>query len=196
MAASPYRPLPRSFYRAPAVELAPWVLGKRLVHRTPSGLLSARITEVEAYVAEGDEAAHGHRRTPRSARLFQDGGVAYVYLVYGLHHMFSAVVDRPEAPEAVFVRAATPVGGIDLVRDNAGRGTTDARELTDSPGKLTRAIGITTDHDGVDLTATSLFLADVGERIPEASVRRGPRVGLNSKLEGSDRPLRFWIEEE
>lgn len=125
-------------------------------------------------------------------RPLQDAG--YVYLVYGRHHMLSAVANAPEVPEAVFIRAVTPVDGVAAMRANAERDVRHVGALTNSPGRLTRAFGITIAHDGIDLTGPPLFLAHAGEAIPDAAIRRGLRVGLNPELAGSDCSPRFWVD--
>ena len=185
--------LSRSFYQRPAEEVAKAILGNYLVHQMPQGRISARIIEVEAYPAFVDQASHGNKRTPRTEVMYREGGYAYVYLIYGIHHLFAVVVNRPEMPEVVFLRAAIPDEGIDLMRRNLGRPAVAARDLTKSPGNLCGSFGITVAHWGMDLTGDVLFLEDRGDRVREEEVISCGRVGINPAREGSQAKLRFLL---
>jgi len=187
--------LPREFYtRADVLAVARALLGKRLVVPGPGGLrVSGLVVETEAYAAPEDKASHayGGRRTARTETMYAEGGTAYVYFVYGLHHQFNVVTGPAGLPHAVLVRAVEPEEGVGVMRGRRpGRGE---RELTSGPGKLCRAFGITRELDGADLTGPRVWLEDAGRAVSPAEVASGPRVGVAYAEEYAGRPWRFWI---
>jgi DNA-3-methyladenine glycosylase len=170
------RPLPRAFYTRPAIEVAPELIGKVLVHRTPGGEAAGRIVECEAYAGPEDMAAHSHggRRTARTEAMYLEGGHAYVFLLYGMHWAFNVVCARAGEPQAVLVRAVEPVRGLDLVARR--RGVDPARrEATGGPGRVCAALGIGLAQYGEDLCGPRLFLEPGEARGPIAA---SPRVNV------------------
>ena len=170
------------------------LLGKVLVRRDSGGIVRVRLTEVEAYLGVEDPACHTYRgrRTARTETMWGEAGFSYVYLVYGIHHCLNVVTVGPGDPQAVLVRCAVVEEGTDLVRRRRGRRVA-RRALTDGPGKLCQALGVTRIDDGVDLTArdSGLTICDDGVRIDRARVRRLPRVGVEYAGEAAAWPLRF-----
>lgn len=142
--------------------LARWLLGKMLVRRQTDGTPRAvMITEVEAYHGESDRACHAHRgRTPRTAVMYEPGGVWYVYLCYGVHEMLNLVVGPRDWPAAVLIRGVEGVKG---------------------PGRLTKALGIGRALNAVAATEieSGLWLEDHGVRVPQSLVRATPRIGVD-----------------
>lgn len=154
--------LQREFYSAPAIEVARGLLGCVLEYKG----LGGRILEVEAYLGEGDEAAHSFRGvTPRTRVIFGPPGHAYVYLNYGIHHCLNVVAEPEGRAGCVLIRAVEGIG--------------------DGPGKLTRVLGITLDLNGCDLTRGPLTIRR-GPRPSEIVVT--PRIGIRKSI---DLPLRF-----
>lgn len=179
MSIGPPGPLPRSFYARDAEAVARALLGTVIVHRLPGGTRRARIVETEAYVGTHDLACHASRgRTARTAVMFGPPGRAYVYFVYGMHHMLNVVTGGAGEAQAVLIRAAEPLSGVE------GR--------TDGPGRLTKALGIDLTHNGTDLCAPPLWLA-AGE--PARQVRAAPRIGVDYAGEWAAAPLRFYDSE-
>jgi DNA-3-methyladenine glycosylase len=167
--------LNRAFYERPAIELAPDLLGKILVHRRRGRRLRARIVETEAYVGAHDLACHASKgRTRRTEVMFGPAGHAYVYLIYGMYPMFNIVASVPGDAQAVLIRAAEPLDGWDA--DLSG------------PGKLTRAFGITCTQNGVDLAGRELFLL---EGTPPPTIAVTKRIGVDYAQEWSHAMLRF-----
>ena len=160
--------------------LARALLGKQLVHRDRRGT----IVETEAYLGPEDAASHARFGiTRRNAVMYGPGGVAYVYLCYGVHEMFNVVSGREGVPGAVLVRAIelAPIGA--HADASLGRG----------PGKLTRALGVSREHTGVDLASDRGLYVAAGRRVRADDIAVGPRVGINYAGDWIDAPLRFWI---
>ncbi|HYU15700.1 MAG TPA: DNA-3-methyladenine glycosylase [Candidatus Acidoferrum sp.] len=173
--------LTRRFFARPSEVVARALLGKVLVCGGRAGV----VVETEAYLGPDDRASHARfGPTSRNAVMFGPGGVAYVYLIYGMYDMFNIVTGRDGEPQAVLVRAVDPSSGI------AG-----GRNAAAGPGKLCRALGITRSrHHGVDLTASNeLFLA-AGSRVAPGRVARGPRIGVDYAGAWAPAPLRFWVD--
>jgi len=205
---SPFEPLTPGFYRRPAREVARDLLGRYLVRRLPDGeRLGLRLVETEAYQGEGDRASHAWAGpvTPRSRRLFRDGGHAYVYLIYGMHHCLNAVAGGADDGQAVLLRAGEPVAGEERMLALRGLaavgGRSDAKaaarrprpgDLAGGPGRLCQALAVDLSFDGVPLWEGDLVLAR-GEPVPDADVARGPRVGVAYAGEAAGWPLRFAV---
>lgn len=177
------RRLGRDFYLRSAADSATDFLGKVLVRRTATGRVAGVIRDVEAYPAFTDKVHHGNKKTPRSAVMWQAGGVAYVYLIYGIWHQFAAVVNRAEVPDVVFIRGVMPVEGLETMTAQWDK-PRPAGELANSPGKLCKSFQITTDLYGTDLTGDDLFLEDWGIPVNPAVIRTTKRVGINPRHQG------------
>jgi DNA-3-methyladenine glycosylase len=187
-------PLTRRFYRRDPVTLAKALLGQILVRRFEDGReLAGRIVEVEAYLGIEDRAAHsfGGRRTKRNASMWGEAGHAYVYFTYGMHWCVNVVADRAEVPTACLIRALEPLAGIDEMRKRRGR----AREveLCSGPAKLTQALGIDRELDGIDLVEGRELFIVRGSR-PRSRVGMSPRIGVAYAREWAKKPLRFFLQ--
>ena len=167
--------LPRSFYERRTVDVARDLLGKVIRH----GPAFARIVETEAYLGADDAAAHSARGlTPRTRVIFGPPGHAYVYLIYGMHYCLNIVAESEGVAGCALIRAVEPVGAA------AG-----AALSSNGPGKLTRALGITLDHYGVDLTRGPITLHECRDQ--EAfEIGISPRIGIS---QAANLPLRFFI---
>jgi len=187
-----HAPLPLSYYRErDALQAARDLLGKALYTRFDGVLTAGIITETEAYLGVDDRASHayGGRRTARNGMMYADGGTAYVYLCYGIHHLFNVVVLGPEVPHAVLVRAIHPYIGEDIMQHRRG-----SRKLTTGgPGTLSQALGIRTSHNGEDLSGQRIWIGDAGVRVPRQAVVVGPRIGVAYAGEDALLPYRYRI---
>lgn len=176
----------------PADEVAPLLLGSTLSHRTPDGVVTVELTEVEAYLGDSDAASHAFRgRTPRNAVMFGPAGRLYVYRSYGIHWCCNVVTGTDGVASAVLLRAGRVVEGVELARRRRGDRVAD-RSLARGPGCLGQALGIDGTQYGADLMAggeTRLALADE----PPVRVATGHRVGVRL---AHDVPLRFWLADE
>ncbi|WP_419883249.1 DNA-3-methyladenine glycosylase [Peribacillus sp. B-H-3] len=182
-------PLHPQFFQKPTLELAQELLGCLLVKETPDGTASGFIVETEAYMGPGDRAAHSYnnRRTKRTEIMFGESGLIYTYVMH-THTLVNVVSGGTETPEAILIRAVEPYEGIPLMQQR--RGLEDVRKLTNGPGKLTKALGITMMDYGNSFTDSSLYLSP---GIKPEMISAGPRIGIDNSGEAKDYPWRFWI---
>ena len=184
----------RAWFDRPSAELAPDLLGARLVHASADGTVGGRIVEVEAYRGPEDLAAHSARgRTPRNAVMFGPPGHLYVYLIYGLHHCANVVAGPGDKPEAVLVRALEIDEGLALARARRGHTVPD-RRLASGPGNVGRSLGFDRSHNGLDLVAGPVWIEPRTGPMPP--LRHGPRVGVAYAGAWAERALRFWIADD
>lgn len=166
--------LDKSFFQRPATVLAPLLLGKWLCRRVGDTVIRRRITETECYFGEEDTACHAHRgRTPRTDTLYREGGIAYVYLCYGIHSLLNVVTGAEHHPEAVLIRGIEGAAG---------------------PGRVTKALSITCADNRLPLVPENgIWLEDDGT--PPPNYRATPRVGIDyAAPTDRNRPWRFVVE--
>ena len=181
--------LPAKFYDRDTEQVARDLLGAVLRHTTADGVASGRIVETEAYLGEHDLACHAAAGlTQRTRWLYGAPGTAYVYFIYGVHWCFNAVTRAVGSPSAVLVRAIEPLDGVELMRER--RGTSRERDLTNGPGKLCEALGITGAMNGLSLRRSAIEILR-GEEIPDARVVVTPRIGITKSAEW---PLRWYVD--
>jgi DNA-3-methyladenine glycosylase len=189
-------PIPREFFTEnDTLWLAKNLLGKLLFCNTDSyGLSAGIITETEAYLGATDRASHAwnNRRTIRTETMFQSGGISYVYLCYGMHHLFNIVTNHRDIPHAILIRGIKPIIGLENIMK---RMNTRGQPLTDGPGKLTRALGINTTHDKTPLDGKLIWLEDHNIKTPDNQIYTGPRIGVDYAGEDAQLPLRFLIND-
>ncbi|MGD0176007.1 MAG: DNA-3-methyladenine glycosylase [Candidatus Bathyarchaeia archaeon] len=182
------RVLPRKFYARDTVRVAKCLLGKRLVRVKGRSRMEGRIVEVEAYRGLDDPASHAFRGpTPRNAPMFGEPGHAYVYFTYGNHYCLNITTQATGTPGAVLIRAVEPIEGLQAMRRL--RPNVSDPNLTNGPGKLTKALGIDRALNEVDMTKPSpLFVVDSDET--QFEIARSARVGISR---GTDLLWRFHI---
>ena len=182
-------PHPPSFYERETEVVARDLLGAVLWCENEDGVTSGRIVETEAYLGEHDPACHAVAgNTNRTRWLYGKPGIAYVYFIYGVHWCFNAVTRAEGLPSAVLVRALEPLEGVELMRRRRPRAGKDV-QLTNGPGKLCAALGITGAHNGYRLDAPPLMILE-GEPVPERHIAVSPRIGITR---AADWPLRWYI---
>jgi DNA-3-methyladenine glycosylase len=176
--------------KQPSLRAAPLLLGWILSRQTPEGMLGLKIVETEAY-HQDDPASHSFRGlTRRTAPMFQAGGRLYVYFTYGMHYAINIVVGKAGVGEAVLIRAAEPVEGIEIMQKN--RGITDIKNLASGPGKLAQALGIRDIKlSGKILNKSSIYLEPPLEIIKPADIVISPRIGITK---AADQPWRFYLK--
>ena len=185
----------RSFFRQDTVQLAQKLLGCLLVHRTQAGVTGGMIVETEAYVGAVDKACHAYRnRSERTEIMFHDGGVAYVYLIYGMHCCFNVVTGPEGAGNAVLIRALEPVFGMDLMCRR--RGTGRIENLCSGPGKLCQALDITRKEYGMDLCDENgpLFLTPF-RHFDNDQIASSRRINVDYAEEAAAWPWRFYVKD-
>jgi DNA-3-methyladenine glycosylase len=188
--------LDNSFYdRADVVRIARELLGKILVTEFNGQLSSGRIVETEAYNGVVDRASHAWsgRRTNRTEIIYREAGTAYVYLVYGMHHLFNIVTNKKDIPHAVLIRGLEPLEGIPLMLRRTGKEKLDFT-LTRGPGNLSRALGLVTLHTGASLHGDEIFIGDDGYRPRKAEIGVSPRIGVDYAGPDAELPYRFFIK--
>jgi DNA-3-methyladenine glycosylase len=176
--------------KLPAIEAAPLLLGCVLTRHTPEGLLSVKIVETEAY-HQDDPASHSFSGlTKRTAPMFEEGGHIYVYFTYGMHYCINIVVGQKGTGEAVLLRAAEPLDGIEVMKKH--RGIDNIHQLTNGPAKLTQALGIiSTELSGKKLGPNTLQLSPPEDIVEADQIIISPRIGIKKALEN---PWRFYIK--
>jgi len=188
--------LDRSFYNRPNVlQVAEELLGKILVTNFDKKLTAARIVETEAYNGAVDKASHayGNRRTARTEVMFGEAGTAYVYLCYGIHHLFNVVTNAKNVPHAVLVRAMEPVYGFDTMLERTRKLHID-NTLTKGPGNVSKALGILTSHTGLSLLGKKIFIVDDGFDAHKNAIATSVRIGVDYAAEDALLPYRFYIK--
>ena len=186
----------REFYVRPSVvQIAKDLLGKYLLTRLEDTATGGMIVETEAYAGPEDRASHAYnsRRTSRTEIMFHEGGVAYVYLCYGIHHLFNIVTNVEGIPHAVLIRAIEPTDGVELMLHRRNMKEVSLK-LSGGPGTLTQALGIKTTHTQTDLTGEQIWLEDRGFLVPEDKIIAGPRVGVSYAGEDAENPWRFQLK--
>ena len=184
------------YQRSNVIQIAKELLGKILVTKWNSIETSGRIVEVEAYNGAIDKASHafGGRRTNRNEIMYGDGGFAYVYLCYGIHHLFNVVTNKKETPHAILIRALDPLKGIDVMLERTGKEKLD-NTLTKGPGNVSKALGISfKQHNGHSLLSKDLFIAEDDFVLNKKDIGASPRIGVDYAGEDARLPYRFYIK--
>ena len=188
--------LPQSFYtREDVVQIARELLGKYLFTRFDGELTGGIIIETEAYAGITDRASHAYadRRTARTEVMYRRGGVAYVYLCYGIHSLFNIVTNDRDIPHAVLVRGIIPVIGKEVMQKRTGR-EINGPGIGSGPGRVSKLLGIHFSHTGTDLTGDRIWLEDRGLYLPEKIIT-GTRIGVEYAMEDALLPYRFRLGE-
>ena len=188
--------LPYSFYQQEdVVSLAVQLLGKQLFTLIDGKLTGGTIVETEAYNGVIDKASHayGGRFTPRTSTMYEAGGVSYVYLCYGIHHLFNVVTAIKGTPHAVLIRGVEPIVGLDtmLTRRNM---SSLAPRITAGPGALAQALGIDKNLNAKDLLGEEIWIADNGIVFEENQIIASPRIGVAYDEDHAFLPYRFYIK--
>jgi DNA-3-methyladenine glycosylase len=190
--------LPRSYYQSLDVtNIARDLLGKYLVSEIDGSRCSGVIVETEAYRGPDDRASHSYnnRRTPRTEVMYATGGVAYVYICYGMHHLMNVVTGPKDNAHAVLIRALEPVDGKGMMALRRNMTEEDSR-LTKGPGALSVALGLTSNLTGTSLhTASSpVWIEDRGLQFRQSEICSGPRIGVESAGEAALWPWRYFVK--
>jgi DNA-3-methyladenine glycosylase len=190
------KPLSKDFYVVnDVVHVAKNLLGKVLCTFFEGELTAGMIVETEAYSGEGDMACHACRfgKTSRTEVMFQDGGVAYVYLCYGIHHMVNVVTNAEGNADAVLIRAVEPLEGGQKMMER--RRKTSLKRISSGPGTVGEALGIKVTNTGESLSGPSIWLEERGIVVTEKEIIATTRVGVDYAGEDALKPWRFYIKD-
>ncbi|MFA6981327.1 MAG: DNA-3-methyladenine glycosylase [Ignavibacteriaceae bacterium] len=191
-----FQKLPKKFYQHDSLYVAEKLPGKYLVRRENQKYLAGKIVEVEAYTEKDDEASHSFNGiTKRNELMFASGGKLYVYFIYGNHFCCNVVCDKEGIGSAVLIRALEPVEGIELMTQRRFHNSEVTRKeflnLTNGPGKICKAFGISKLENGTDLCGDDIFLTE-GEKVPKKNIVCTSRIGIKKS---KDLPRRFYIKD-
>jgi DNA-3-methyladenine glycosylase len=188
---SDYIKLKRTFYTRDTVTVAKELLGKYIFKKSGKGFLCGRIVETEAYLGDEDPACHAFRKvTKRNEPMFEDGGIAYVYFIYGNYYCFNAVTEKQGTGSAVLIRGVEPVSGIQAMRKNRGVIRREC-DLTNGPSKFCLAFNIDKKDNWEDLTKERIFISK-SKKKESITVSVAKRIGIK---EGADLPYRYFIKD-
>lgn len=188
--------LPRSYYSNPDVLfLAKDLLGKVLFTEIHGETTAGIIVETEAYFGVKDKASHayGGRRTDRTETLYSHGGVSYVYLCYGIHHLFNVVTSVEDEPHAVLVRAVEPLIGKEIMELRRNMPATKP-SISAGPGSAAKALGIDRSFNRKKLTENEIWIEDHGIAYQPDEIIAGPRIGVAYAEEDALLPWRFFVK--
>jgi DNA-3-methyladenine glycosylase len=188
--------LPVEFYkRTDVVLIARELIGKIIVTNFDGIKTSGRIVETEAYIGLSDRASHsfGGKRTARNEHMYADAGTAYVYICYGMHHLFNVVTNTKNIPDAVLIRAVEPITGIDIMLNRTGKIKLE-NSLTKGPGNAAKALGISKNNSGINLLKQEVYIADDGFEIQDKLIGTSRRIGVESSGDAALKPYRFYVK--
>jgi DNA-3-methyladenine glycosylase len=190
-------PLPKPYYlHQDVVFLAKELIGKYLFTKIDGQLSGGIITETEAYKGIEDRACHafGGRRTKRNEMMYAEGGVAYVYLCYGIHPLLNVVTNQKDTPDAILIRAIQATHGEELMLKRTGKPQMNL-QVTDGPGKVTKALGITLADNGESLQNKRIWIEDRGIDLSKTEILNTPRIGVEYAGEDARLLYRFKLSE-
>ena len=188
--------LPIHFYDRPDVVLiAKELIGKIIVTNFEGKITSGRIVETEAYIGLTDRASHsfGGKRTARNEHMYAAAGTAYVYICYGMHHLFNVVTNAKNIPDAVLIRALEPITGIDIMLGRTGKTKLD-NSLTKGPSNAAKALGISKVNSGINLHQPEINIAEDEFEITEESIGVSRRIGVEGSGDAALKPFRFYVK--
>lgn len=186
---------PTFYQHEDVVLIAKQLLGKKLYTKIGSDPITGGIiSETEAYRGPDDKACHAYnyRRTPRNEAMFLEGGVAYVYLCYGMHNLLNVVTGHEEIPHAILIRSIIPTHGLETIARRRKKNLNDP-SLMIGPGKVCQGLGITRSHNEMSLTREPLWIEE-GEEITEDKIEISTRIGIAYAGEDALLPWRFILK--
>ncbi len=185
------------FQSTDVVSICKKLIGKVLVSIIDNHYTSGIIVEAEAYRAPEDKASHAYnnRRTARTEVMFQEGGHAYIYLCYGIHHLFNVVTAPAGIAHAVLIRALEPLDGLEIMMERRSLCKLETR-ITKGPGSLATALGLRTSMTGESLIQkkSKIYMEDRGIKYPSSDIIQTPRIGVGYAEECAHWPWRFYVK--
>lgn len=188
---SDYVKLNKSFYTRDTVTVAKELLGKFIFKKSGRNYLCGKIVETEAYLGEEDPACHAFRKvTKRNEPMFEDGGIAYVYFIYGNYYCFNVVTEKQGTGSAVLIRGVEPINGIQKMKKNRGLIRRDC-DLTNGPSKFCLAFDIDKKDNREDLTKGRIYISKHKKK-ETVTINTAKRIGIK---EGAELPYRYFIKD-
>ncbi len=187
--------LPLSYYlNEDVVFLAKDLIGKVLCTSIEGEYTSGIITETEAYAGVNDKASHayGNRFTERTKTMYEQGGISYVYLCYGIHHLFNVVSNTEGVPHAILIRGIQALEGIKIIKKRRNLNQLNFKSCI-GPGKASQALRISTKYNASSLLSDQIWIEDRAIEINDNDIKCGPRIGIDYAEEDALLPYRFWI---
>ena len=187
--------LSKTYFENPdVVALAKDLIGKRLNTFSDGVLTAGIITETEAYAGKGDKACHAHlgRFTKRTQVMYESGGIAYVYLCYGIHHLFNVVTNTNGNADAILIRAIEPTQGLQKMLERRNKQKLE-KSLTSGPGNVTKALGITKFHNTKSVLGQEIWIDNPGVKVE--SIVETTRIGIDYAEEDANLPWRFYKQD-
>ena len=187
--------LKKSFYeRKDVVQISRELLGKYLFTSFNNKLTGGIITETEAYIGLTDRASHsfGGKRTARNEHMYAAGGTAYVYICYGIHHLFNVVTNKKDIPDAVLIRAIHPTSGIETMLKRRGMKEMK-KNISGGPGTVGEALGINKIHSGIDLLSDKIWIEDRKFLVDPKKISVSKRIGVEGAGKAAHYPYRFVL---
>jgi DNA-3-methyladenine glycosylase len=190
-----YKKYPREFYLQNTFDVAKQLLGSYLYTSLDGAVTSGMIVEVEAYFGGADKASHtyNNRRTKRTEIQFGLGGYAYIFFVYGMYTQFCVVTGAKNVADAILIRAVEPVDGIEVMQQR--RNQVGVKNLTNGPGKLCIALGITPKLYGADLCGDTIWIASPHLKLETIDLVAAKRIGVDYAEEFANKLWRFYIKD-
>lgn len=188
--------LPQEFYQGDdVVAISRGLIGKYLFTCIDGAVTGGYIVETEAYNGVIDRASHafGNRLTPRTKTMFEQGGIAYVYLCYGIHEMFNVVTSVEGQPHAILIRAINPTDGLDIMQYRRNMPVVKPT-ITSGPGSVAKALGISRAVNAVSLQSDTIWIEDRGLAFTDDQIAAVPRVGVDYAGEDALLPYRFYVK--
>ncbi|MEQ8623972.1 MAG: DNA-3-methyladenine glycosylase [Vicingaceae bacterium] len=185
--------LSRDFYiQDDTLKIAQQLLGKILCTKIDGKYCSGVICETEAYLGANDKASHAHRNrfTERTKIMYAEGGVAYVYLCYGIHHLFNIVTGKSGDPQAVLVRAIVPIEGKEFMLERRNQQKLKPKDYI-GPGKVSQALGLSKAQNGLSLTESQVWIEDREINVDSSKITASARIGIDYAEEDAELPYRF-----
>jgi len=183
------------FLQTDVLQICRDLLGKYLFTQRDGQIAGGIITEVEAYKGTDDRGSHafGGRRTQRNEMMYHEGGVVYMYLCYGMHAMLNFVTNREGIPDAILVRSIYPTHGEELMLMRTGKPRI-SYAVTDGPGKVSKALGLTVADNGCSITYPEIWIEDRGIIVDDNMIAKTPRIGIDYAGEDAMLPYRFVLD--
>ncbi|HNQ60952.1 MAG TPA: DNA-3-methyladenine glycosylase [Bacteroidia bacterium] len=183
------------FKRKDVTVIAQELIGKLIYSNFDNIKTGGIITETEAYSGIQDRASHafGGRRTARTEVMYQEAGTIYVYLCYGIHHLFNIVTNAKDIPDAILIRSIYPVTGIGTIRKRRSGTAIADSQLCVGPGNMTKGLGITINENGTLLNKSKIYITGKAYLKDRSLIQSGHRIGVAYAGKDALLPYRFYV---